>query len=794
LATLVAFSLPARSEEVAKEKASARTGGAGETGADDAELDPDRELFIRNIVQSATKTVTTVQEAPSVISVVTGEEISDYGYRNILTTMFAVPGFLDTNSQNTMMPMWTVRGVTQSTLVMADGVSLFDPAYNVFQPSLRIPLENIKRIEATTTPGGVLWGANAFFGIVNIITKDAEDVNGLELALGLGGLPGACKGKAAWYCSPGDMSVVRPYAMYGKTFLGGKLKVFAHLSAELFQGPQYELRSTTIGAPPPQPNAPYIMTPTDQYNTNPFNLYLQLDGKVSYVKPGTQRMLQLAWQWTRQRWPGETLGSNSQAAGFLFAVNDNHARISATGQNNISFNNSFLYLLFRDRVLRDKIGINTRLYYSNFERYYDPAVVFPETPNVLAGVAFYSPTTAHRMGWTFDLDFQLHRKVKLLVGGEVFYEWVKDATFELVAPLDSLGQFQPDKVSVICPYYNRDGTGIPIYDSVDRNRTTYVPGCKQPFVFDSDRLVTAAYASAQYRPIERLTLDGGIRIQAAPAGNLSYSPVLLYSVAAVARLFHQWYLKLNYANGFRAPIFNNVNGNGSATDYVGDQNMRSEKSQAITTELNTKLLRNKGQVLEWDLRLDYSYNLISDRIVILSGRFENAAGTTAIHAVEFLSRLALKGGHTMQFAYTYTKSWGSNQVNGGYFRSIPNHWFTMATLFNVLKKGKWQVDVNATLRVMSAFEDPNRLPDASGAAPTSNVVFDRVAPSALLGLGARMRVKVGNRPLELKLQLYNLLNGDFMAVDPNFALAPRTEVQPVPQQSFHFMLQLMYRI
>ena len=47
-------------------------------------------------------------------------------------------------------------------------------------------LETIKSIEVVTGPGGVLWGANSFLGIVNLISKDADDINGLEAGIGYG--------------------------------------------------------------------------------------------------------------------------------------------------------------------------------------------------------------------------------------------------------------------------------------------------------------------------------------------------------------------------------------------------------------------------------------------------------------------------------------------------------------------------------------------------------------------------------------------------------------------------------
>jgi iron complex outermembrane receptor protein len=42
-------------------------------------------------------------------------------------------------------------------------------------------IENIKRIEVIRGPGSALYGANAFHGVINVITKEADDIDGLEL-------------------------------------------------------------------------------------------------------------------------------------------------------------------------------------------------------------------------------------------------------------------------------------------------------------------------------------------------------------------------------------------------------------------------------------------------------------------------------------------------------------------------------------------------------------------------------------------------------------------------------------
>jgi iron complex outermembrane receptor protein len=63
---------------------------------------------------------------------------------------------------------------------LQDGLSLFDPCQHA-TITRQQPMELIKRVEMITGPGGVLWGSNSLLGILNVITKDAEDVEGVEV-------------------------------------------------------------------------------------------------------------------------------------------------------------------------------------------------------------------------------------------------------------------------------------------------------------------------------------------------------------------------------------------------------------------------------------------------------------------------------------------------------------------------------------------------------------------------------------------------------------------------------------
>ena len=140
-------------------------------------------------VTIATRRETPVGKAPSIVTVITAEEIKNLGYRTFVEILRIVPGFeiLKTGDFGVTSP--TVRGLTGSEhmRIMINGHFVNNPfgggAFILFDD---FPVENIQRIEIIRGPGSAVYGENAFSATINIITKDAKDIDGVRVSSGYG--------------------------------------------------------------------------------------------------------------------------------------------------------------------------------------------------------------------------------------------------------------------------------------------------------------------------------------------------------------------------------------------------------------------------------------------------------------------------------------------------------------------------------------------------------------------------------------------------------------------------------
>lgn len=131
------------------------------------------------VLLTATKHLIESRKAPAINTVITAEEIRNMGARNLFDVLDKIPGI--STSWNQIKGIIDIRGVHtdhgEKVLLMIDGVRIRDSytASPTFLFGDDMMVENIKRIEVVRGPGSALYGADAFVGVINIITKDPED-------------------------------------------------------------------------------------------------------------------------------------------------------------------------------------------------------------------------------------------------------------------------------------------------------------------------------------------------------------------------------------------------------------------------------------------------------------------------------------------------------------------------------------------------------------------------------------------------------------------------------------------
>lgn len=142
------------------------------------------------LVSTVTRQESTVGRSPAAIYVITQEMIQRSGALTIPDVLRMVPGVevaqIDANKWAVSIRGFNGR-VANKLLVQIDGRTVYTQSFSgVFWDMNDLVLQDIERIEVIRGSGAIVWGANAVNGVINIITKRAQDTQGLLVSSGTG--------------------------------------------------------------------------------------------------------------------------------------------------------------------------------------------------------------------------------------------------------------------------------------------------------------------------------------------------------------------------------------------------------------------------------------------------------------------------------------------------------------------------------------------------------------------------------------------------------------------------------
>lgn len=179
---LVATAALVSSADVANAEEGANADQSFESQEGDSSLDLVSlldQIYTDVEVVTASRKAQNIKQAPAVMFVVTQREIQQRGYKDLKDVFRDLPGF-DVSEEVTgeVRTLAIARGIlgANKLMVLKDGKRLNAITGERLIIGNNMPLFNVQRIEIMYGPGSVLYGADAYAGVVNIVTRTYEDL------------------------------------------------------------------------------------------------------------------------------------------------------------------------------------------------------------------------------------------------------------------------------------------------------------------------------------------------------------------------------------------------------------------------------------------------------------------------------------------------------------------------------------------------------------------------------------------------------------------------------------------
>lgn len=146
-------------------------------------LSSELEKLLNTMIGVASQKAQSPRKSPSIISLITEEEITSSGARDLVDVLRLVPGFqFGMDTQGTIglgvRGNWAHEG---KVLLLLDGQEMNETLYSTLQFGNHFDVSQIKRVEIIRGPGSAIYGGFAEYAVISIITKNYEDLKGIQL-------------------------------------------------------------------------------------------------------------------------------------------------------------------------------------------------------------------------------------------------------------------------------------------------------------------------------------------------------------------------------------------------------------------------------------------------------------------------------------------------------------------------------------------------------------------------------------------------------------------------------------
>ncbi|MHC1706915.1 MAG: TonB-dependent receptor plug domain-containing protein [Bacteroidales bacterium] len=188
------------------------------------------------LVKSVSKKAESLYEAPASVIIITDKEIRERGYADMEALFSDLPGFDISRNYSSVYSNLYQRGYrsneTNRTIFLVDGVEENNLWSNTAYWDMQYPITNVSRVEVIYGPASTMYGANAFAGVVNILTKEPE-----EITKGKSFGVSAQTGYGSYNTRYGDMTVGGKYKSISFTLTG---RLYLTDQMDLSDYPEYD--------------------------------------------------------------------------------------------------------------------------------------------------------------------------------------------------------------------------------------------------------------------------------------------------------------------------------------------------------------------------------------------------------------------------------------------------------------------------------------------------------------------------------------------------------------------------
>jgi outer membrane receptor for ferrienterochelin and colicin len=168
------------------------------------------QLMKIEIVVAGSKRAQESRDVASSVSVVTAADIREHGYRTLADVLRTLPGFYVSNDRN--YSYIGVRGFSRPgdwnsrILLLLNGLRTNDNVYDLayIGEEFSVDVDLIERVEVIRGPSSAIYGSNAFFAVINVVTRKGNSLAGTEITT-----------------SAASFGTYAGRASYGRTFANG---------------------------------------------------------------------------------------------------------------------------------------------------------------------------------------------------------------------------------------------------------------------------------------------------------------------------------------------------------------------------------------------------------------------------------------------------------------------------------------------------------------------------------------------------------------------------------------------